>query len=121
MLVVHLVSGVYGAGIFFGEVYQFTGKAEALGEPGAVGGVHFIGHDKVIPDLYGAGCLGGWGMKGHGEGVAVIGDGEVFAADRGFEEGHLGVDPLGEEEAIFIDEHEPAVVFEAFGEDFGGG
>jgi hypothetical protein len=59
-------------------------------------------------------------MEGYGQGVAVVGDGEIVTGDGGFEEGHLGVDPLGEEEAIFIDEHEAAVVFEAFGKDFGG-
>jgi hypothetical protein len=59
VLVVYLISGVYGAGVFFGEVHEFTGKAEAPGEPGAVRGVYFVGHNEVIPDLYGPGCLGG--------------------------------------------------------------
>jgi len=31
------------------------------------------------------------------------------------------MNPLGEKEAIFIDQHKPAVIFEAFGKDFGRG
>jgi hypothetical protein len=50
-----------------------------------------------------------------------MGNDEVIAGYECFEEGHLGVNALGHEEAVFFDEHKAAVVFEAFGEDPGGG
>jgi hypothetical protein len=55
VLVVYLIPGVYGAGVLFGEIDEFAGNVYALREPGAIGGVYFVGHDQVVPNLHGAG------------------------------------------------------------------
>jgi hypothetical protein len=55
VFIVYLISWVYGAGIFFGEIDESAREIQAPGKPGAISGVYFAGHDEVIPNLYGAG------------------------------------------------------------------
>jgi hypothetical protein len=60
-------------------------------------------------------------MERYGQGVGFVCNGQYVGGDGCFEAGHFGDDPLGEKKAVFIGEHKPPVVFQAFGEDFGGG